>query len=175
MGRLAARSVPALLALALLGCAGGHAGHVGHGGPGGSGGDAVAENVPFPVHPLAEGKALALEQKKPLIVDFYAPEGCSRCDRLATHVYSKPEIARRLRDEFVVVRIDLTRNLTSEEIELGRRYEYKYDCLLVFLDGKGEVIEDLSGKRMCFADFIAPEWFLGHLDRAQEVNAARMR
>ncbi len=166
------RWIPALLALTLLGCAGGHAGHgVSHG----TGGETVATNVPFPVYRLAEGKSLAAEQKKPMIVDFYAPEGCSRCDRLAKYVYSKPEIARHLRDEFVVVRIDLTQNLTKEEIELGRRYEYDYDCLLVFCDSKGDVIEDLSGKRMCFADFIEPEWFIGYLDRAKEVNAARMK
>jgi hypothetical protein len=87
---------------------------------------------------------------------------------MAKYVWSNPQIAEAVERDFVLVRLDLTRTLGKDEIELGRKYDYNYDCLLVFLDHQGEVIEDVSGNRMCFADAIDPAWFLGYLDRAKE-------
>ncbi len=172
MGRCPSLLVVTLtLTLALAGCAG-H--HMGHGGSHGRVDGSMASDIPIPWHSLTAGKALALEQKRPIIVDFYAPEGCSRCDKMAQHVWSNPEIAEAVNRDFVLVRMDLTQNMTKEEIELGKKYDYGYDCLLIFLDAKGEVIEDVSGKRMCFADFVQPEWFIGYLNRAKEVSAARV-
>ncbi len=131
-----------------------------------------ASDIPLKWFPLAEAKRLALEQKKPMIVDFYVPEGCSRCNALAENVYADPAIARTIRDEFVLVRINLMANMTRDEIALGRKFDYNYDCLMVFLDYRGEVIEDLSGQRMCFPDYVEPEWFKRYLQRAAEANRA---
>lgn len=159
--------------LFLSACAGHHQHHRMHGSSARVEGS-LASDIPIPWHSLAAGKELAREEKKPMIVDFYAPEGCSRCDLMAKHVWGNPEIAQVVKDDFVLVRMDLLQNMTREEIELGRKYDYNYDCLLIFLDSHGEVIEDLSGNRMCFADFIQPEWFIGYLNRAKEVNQARL-
>lgn len=124
-------------------------------------------------HRLADGKDVAWILKKPLLVDFYVPEGCDRCERMDRDLWGNPEIARRVNEGFVPVRIDLTRNMSSEEIALGKKYDYRYDCLLLFLDHRGEAIEDAGGGRMCFAEFVSPEWFLGHLERALAAAAAR--
>ena len=132
----------------------------------------LASDIPLEWLPLAEAKRVAMEQKKPMLVDFYVPEGCSRCNGLAEKVYADPEIARMIRDEFVLVRINIMANMTRDEIALGRKYDYNYNCLMVFLDYRGEVIEDLSGKRMCFPDYIEPEWFKRYLQRAVEANRA---
>jgi thioredoxin-related protein len=122
---------------------------------------------------LTDAKELASKLGKPMLVDFYVPEGCDRCERMDRDLWGNPEIARRVNEGFVPVRIDLTRNMTREEIALGRKYDYKYDCLLLFLDHRGEVIEDAGGGRMCFAEFVSAEWFLGHLERALAVAAAQ--
>ncbi|GAB4249048.1 thioredoxin family protein [Deferrisoma sp.] len=164
---------PLFAALLLGACAtGGHMAHHGtaHQRVEGS----LASDIAIPFYSLEEGKRLAAEQKRPIIVDFYAPEGCSRCDRFAKHIYNNPEIGRYITENFVLVRINLMGNMTRDEIALGRKYDYNYDCLLVFLDYRGEVIEDLSGKRMCFADFIEPEWFKQYLARAVEENRRRV-
>jgi len=169
MGRLVLLAILPLFLLAACG------GHMGHGGSHSLVEGSMASDIPIPWHSLANGKVLALEQKKPIIVDFYAPAGCSRCDKMARYVWSNPQIAEAVKRDFVLVRMDLTQNMTKEEIELGRKYDYDYDCLLIFCDSKGEVIEDVSGKRMCFADFVEPEWFIGYLNRAKEVSAARLQ
>lgn len=156
--------VPAL-AFLLTACATGP--HSGHLGTAHMRRDTPASDIPLRWHALPEGKRVAAAEHKPLLVDFYAPEGCSRCDKMAAHVYGNPEIARYIEEGFVLVRIDLTANLTREEIALGRKYDYNYDCLLVFLDPGGNVIEDLSGRRMCFTDYIEPQAFIDYLSRAK--------
>ncbi|MDW7712162.1 MAG: thioredoxin family protein [Deferrisomatales bacterium] len=155
-----------LSALTLLASCGGRGGH--HGGHAGHGGGWSARSTGSLVewYRLAPGKETAWILEKPMLVDFFVPEGCDRCERMDRDLWGNPEIARLVNESFVPVRIDLSRNLTREEIALGRTYDYNYDCLLLFLDHRGEVIEDAGGGRMCFADFVSTEWFLGHLEHA---------
>lgn len=152
-----------LLLTSCAGPGGHHGGHAGHGG-GVFARGASQDLVQW--HRLADAKEVAWILEKPMLVDFYVPEGCDRCERMDRDLWGNPEIARRVNEGFVPVRIDLTRNLTREEIALGRKYDYKYDCLLLFLDHTGEAIEDAGGGRMCFAEFVSTDWFLGHLERA---------
>ncbi|MHB8765889.1 MAG: thioredoxin family protein [Deferrisomatales bacterium] len=162
------------LAALLTGCAAGQQGdHMGHGSSHLRTEGSLASDIPIPFHSLAEGRDLALGQKQPLLVDFYAPEGCSRCDKMAKHLYGNPEIAQYIDENFVLVRIDLTKNMTGDEIALGRRYDYNYDCLLIFLDHRGEVIEDVGGSRMCFPDFIEPQAFVDYLAMAKAKADSR--
>lgn len=113
---------------------------------------------------LKEGSEKAGAEKKPLIVDFFYGKGCPRCEIIQKNVYDDPTIAKKIMADFVPVRIDLTKQLTPEEEALGTKYEYKMDCLLLFMDHKGEVIEDPSGKRLCFVENIEPDWFVSYLD-----------
>lgn len=122
-------------------------------------------------HTLAEGKALAAAQKKPLIVDYYVPSGCNRCETMDRQVWGNEEIARQVNEGFVPVRVDLTRGMTAEEKALGERYDFHFDCLLLFLDSEGKVLEKAGGGRMCFAEFVDPKWFLNLLAQARKAAA----
>jgi len=113
---------------------------------------------------LKEGFAKAKLEKKPCIVDFYFGKGCPRCEKLQKYVYDDPTIAKKIMDDFVPIRIDLTKPLTKEEDALGKKFDYKMDCLLLFLDYNGEVISDSKGKRLCFIDNVEPDFFVSYLD-----------
>ena len=113
---------------------------------------------------LKDGFAKAKLEKKPCIVDFFYGKGCPRCEKLQKYVYDDPIIAKKIMDDFVPIRIDLTKPLTAEEDALGKKFEYKMDCLLLFLDYNGEVLTDTLGKRLCFVNSVDPEWFVSYLD-----------
>ena len=113
---------------------------------------------------LNEGFAKAKLEKKPCIVDFFYGKGCPRCERLQKNVYDDPKISKKIMDDFVPIRVDLTKPLTEEEDALGKKFDYKMDCLLLFLDHNGEIITDTRGKRLCFMDSIEPDWFVSYLD-----------
>ncbi|MFO0754454.1 MAG: thioredoxin family protein [Thermodesulfovibrionales bacterium] len=115
-------------------------------------------------YPLHEGREKAEAEKKPLLVDFFYGKGCPRCEALQEQVYDNPAIARKIMADFVPVRIDLTKKLDDEEEKLGERYEYKKDCMLLFLDPQGEVIKTPQGKGLCFTDTVDPESFIRYLD-----------
>jgi thioredoxin-related protein len=113
---------------------------------------------------LKEGMIKAKIEQRPLIVDFYYGKGCPRCESLQKNVYDEPSIARKIMSSFVPVKIDLTKPLTAQEDALGKKFEYKNDCLLLFLDHNGELIHDTEGKRLCFVDKLDPKWFDSYLD-----------
>ena len=117
---------------------------------------------------LKEGTEKAKVEKKPMIVDFFYGKGCPRCEVLQKGVYDNPAIAKKITDEFVPIRVDLTKKLTEEEEKLGNKYDFKNDCLLLFMDFQGNVIKDPSGKRLCFADTVEPEWFVQYLDMVKK-------
>lgn len=114
--------------------------------------------------PLKEGMDKARAEKKIMIVDFFFGKGCPRCEVLQKTVYENPPIAKKVMEDFVPIRIDLTKKLSPEEEKLGMQYDYKNDCLLLFLDQEGNVIKDPGGKRLCFVDVVQPEWFVKYLD-----------
>ncbi len=116
---------------------------------------------------LSEGLKIAKAEKKPCVVDFYFGKECPRCEKLDKYVYSNPDIVRRLNTEFVPIRIDLTRPLTPEEKALGEKYDYKNDCLLLFMSPDGKIVKTPAGKKLCFVDYIPPEWFMKYLDMAK--------
>ena len=113
---------------------------------------------------LKDGMAKAKAEKKPMIVDFFFGKGCGRCEKLEKGVYANPQIAKKINEDFVPILIDLSKPLTKEEEELGNKYDYKNDCLMLFLDPDMTIIKDPSGKKMCFVEDIEPEIFIGYLD-----------
>ena len=117
---------------------------------------------------LKEGMEKAKLEKKPMIVDFFFGKGCPRCEKLQKGVYDNPAIAKKIMDDFIPIRVDLTKKLTAEEEKLGTQYDYKNDCLLFFLDPGGTIIKDPSGKRLCFVENIEPEWFIKYLDTVKK-------
>ncbi|MDP2278014.1 MAG: thioredoxin family protein [Nitrospirota bacterium] len=113
---------------------------------------------------LNEGMEKARAEKKPLLVDFAVARGCPRCEFLQKNVYSKDEIARKINSDFVPIFIDLSKKFSPEEKALGEKYNFKNDCLLLFLDYNGNVIKEPEAGQMCFADKIEPDVFIKYLD-----------
>lgn len=113
---------------------------------------------------LKEAKEKARIERKPMIVDFAVAQGCPRCEAMQKNVYSKKEIADKINKDFIPVLIDLAKELTAEEKRLGEEYDFKNDCLLLFLDPDGRILKDPSGKRLCFMDAVDTEVFLRYLD-----------
>ncbi len=113
---------------------------------------------------LKEGMEKARAEKKPMIVDFFFGKGCPRCEFLQEKVYNDPVVSGKLMADFVPIRVDLTRKLNKEEEELGSRYDFKNDCLLLFLDSQANIIKDPGGKKLCFVDKVDPEEFVKYLD-----------
>lgn len=122
---------------------------------------------------LKDGAEKARLEKKPMIVDFFYGKGCPRCEMLQKNVYDDPAIAGKIMADFVPIRVDLSKSLTKEEVDLGNRFDYKNDCLLLFLNPDGEVFTDKAGKRLCFIDKVDPEWFVEYLDTVKEKMKAR--
>src|SRR5512139_746122 len=113
---------------------------------------------------LTEGQVKSKAEGKPVIVDFFFGKGCPRCEFLEKEVYSNPRIAKKIMDDFVPIRIDLSKKLSPEEQSLGEKYGFKNDCLLVFLDLKGETMKGTGGKKLCFVDKVEPDEFIQYLD-----------
>jgi len=113
---------------------------------------------------LKDGMAKAKAEQKPMIVDFFYGKGCPRCEKLEKGIYSDPKIAKKINDDFVPILIDLSKPLSKAEEDLGNKYDYKNDCLMLFLDPEMNIIKDPSGKKMCFVDNIEPDIFIGYLE-----------
>ncbi len=113
---------------------------------------------------LAEGQLKSKAEGKPVIVDFFFGKGCPRCEFLEKEVYRNPSIAKKIMEDFIPIRIDLTKKLSKEEKELGEKYEFKNDCLLIFLDRSGNLVKDATGKKLCFIDKVDPDEFIKYLD-----------
>lgn len=155
-----------IIALLTVSCAGTHDRHGMHS----SGVPTYAEGVNW--YSLEEGRALALSEKKPMIVDYAVPKGCDRCDFLQDNVYSEEAIVSKINSDFVPIWINLDQSahqLTDEERRLGEMYEYNKDCLLLFLDHEGKVISDPEGKKFCFAEEVEPEDFNSYLDHVRTM------
>jgi len=119
-------------------------------------------------HSLKDGMVKAKAERKPLLVDFAVAEGCPRCEFLQKNVYSKDEIVKKINSDFIPVFVDLSKKLTPEEKALGEKYDFKNDCLLLFLDSNGDVIRESDEGKMCFADKVEPEVFIKYLDSVKK-------
>jgi len=119
---------------------------------------------------LNDGMAKAKEEKKPVVLDFFYGKGCPRCEFLEKEVYSNPTIAKKIMEDFVPIRIDLNKKLSAEEQSLGEKYNFKNDCLLIFLDARGDLVKE-AGKKLCFIDKVDPGEFIKYLDAAKAQAA----
>ena len=113
---------------------------------------------------LDEGLSISEALKKPILVDFGVEEGCHRCEFIQKNVYANDEIVEKINSDFVPIFIDLGNYLSSREIALGKKYDYKNDSLLLFLNHKSEVIHNPEGGEMCIVGKIEPREFIDYLD-----------
>jgi thioredoxin-related protein len=120
---------------------------------------------------LKDGMEMAKAEKKPVVLDFFYGKGCPRCEFLEREVYGNPMIAKKLNEDFVPIRIDLLKKLSPEERSLGEKYNFKNDCLLIFLDASGDLVKEPGGKSLCFIDKVDPEEFVKYLDMTKARTA----
>jgi len=118
---------------------------------------------------LKDGMERSKSEKKAMIVDFFYGPECPRCAKLQKEVYDDPVIAKKIMDDFIPIRVDLAKKLTKDEEKLGEKYDYKNDCLLIFLDFDKNLIQDQAGKKLCFIDKVDPEEFVRYLDHIKKT------
>lgn len=128
---------------------------------------AAADRITW--YTLHDGTIRAKAEKKTMIVDFFYNMDCPRCAKLQKEVYENPAIAKKIMDEFIPIRVDLTKKLTRDEQQLGEKYDYKNDCLLIFLDYDNNLIKDQTGKKLCFIDKVNPDEFIQYLDHIKKT------
>jgi thioredoxin-related protein len=87
---------------------------------------------------LAEALKLAAQEKKPLMVDFYAT-WCGWCRKLDSDVYTDPDV-RRLAARFISVKVD-----TDQYKEEAKRYRVGGLPTIVFLDSSGAEVQRIGG------------------------------
>ncbi|MHB8882460.1 MAG: thioredoxin family protein [Thermodesulfovibrionales bacterium] len=118
---------------------------------------------------LKDGMERSKTENKAMIIDFFFGPECPRCASLQKEVYDNPVIARKIMADFIPIRIDLTKKMTRDEEALGDKYEFKNDCLLLFMNYEGTLIKDQKGKKLCFIDKVDPEEFVSYLDHIKKT------
>jgi len=86
-----------------------------------------------------EGQKAAAEQGKPMLVYFWAL-WCKYCITLHEEVYPDQQVSKILKEDFVLIAIDLDENKMDD-----RRFGVQYPPYLIFLNSKGEIITRIPG------------------------------
>jgi thioredoxin-related protein len=80
-----------------------------------SGGDSQTQKGSFVEvtwYGFNDGMKLALAQKKPMVIDFFA-DWCVWCKKMDKEVFSDPGVAQRLKDDFICIRIFTDKDLNE--------------------------------------------------------------
>lgn len=101
----------------------------------------------------------AQEQSKPVLVDFQA-DWCAACHELEAEVFHHNTVAPRLRDEFVLLRVDFDRD-TAENRMLAEKFRVNGLPTIGFAAPDGALLE-----RPTFEGKIGVEEFIQRLDLA---------
>lgn len=100
--------------------------------------------------------------KKPVIIDFYA-DWCSPCLKLDKATFHDPEIVKQAGQDFVMIKVNLTRGGNPVDERLLREYGIKGVPTIVFLDNQGKELPALR-----LVDFVPPNEFLMRMAMAKK-------
>ncbi|MBW2492659.1 MAG: thioredoxin family protein, partial [Deltaproteobacteria bacterium] len=113
---------------------------------------------PYSVELLQEAKKI----NKPVIIDFYA-DWCSPCRELEEITFHDAEIVKQAEQDFVMIKVDLTRKGNPAHEHLLKEYEVKGVPTVVFLNRKGNERDDLR-----LVDFLPANQFLIRMAEARK-------
>ena len=118
----------------------------------------VFKGPPVQWHPFSEQLlSEASDQNKPVIIDFYA-NWCTPCRELDQVTFHHPEIAELSKEDYVMIKVDLTKQGGQNYDHLLKQYNVKGVPTIIFLDLYGKEREDLR-----LVDFVSPEEFLSRM------------
>ncbi len=109
------------------------------------------------------GLAKAKKEKKLVMVDLSAP-WCLPCKQLDKDTFSNRDVAARLSNDFITVKLDFEKTLN--DAELSKQFATDMIPYIVFLDADGKKLSEFVG-------FLAPEDFLKELDKASQKAAKK--
>jgi thiol:disulfide interchange protein DsbD len=99
----------------------------------------------------------AQNQKKPVIIDFYAT-WCTPCRELEDVTFHDASVVKLAESDFVMVKVDITKGGNPLYERLLQEYGVKGVPTVVFLDQIGKERQDLR-----LVDYLPPDQFLGRM------------
>ena len=114
---------------------------------------------PYSEELLTEAKKI----NKPVIIDFYA-DWCSPCRELEEITFHDAEIVKQAKQNFIMIKVDLTRKGNPVHEHLLKEYEVKGVPTVVFLNRKGNERDDLR-----LVDFLPASQFLIRMAEAKKL------
>ncbi|MFZ2411592.1 MAG: thioredoxin family protein [Candidatus Methanoperedens sp.] len=88
---------------------------------------------------LEKGFQIAQQENKPIAVYFWAI-WCQYCAKFQSDTLGNPQVKEILEKDYVLVAMDL-----DIDRDVSRKYGVSYPPYVLFLDGKGEVLERVPG------------------------------
>lgn len=94
---------------------------------------------------------LAIQEQKPLLIDYYA-QWCTSCKEMEETTFKNPDVRQALKS-FVAIKADITKN-DAESTKLMAKYKVFAPPYFVFLDNKGKEISHAAIAGEVSADYL---------------------